>query len=101
MCGLFHRKALQEERLFQRAEELLVRARFFDGLQIELCAGPDDELRLSAVADCGGEAHEIAAVPKWPPCMDIAREEQERIRAIEEVGRVRTHGVFDLDKLLP
>ena len=44
MCGLFYRPALQEERLFQRAEELLIRARFFDGLQVELCAGPDDEL---------------------------------------------------------
>ena len=68
--------------MFQCAEELLIRGRFFDGLEVELCAGPDDELRLPAVADRSGEAHKITAVLEWPPCMDIACEEKERIRAI-------------------
>ena len=44
--GLFHGLALEKNCLFQRAEKLLVRAWFFDGLQIELCAGPHDELRF-------------------------------------------------------
>lgn len=82
VCELFHRPALQEERLFQRAEELLIRARFFDGLQVELCAGPDNELRRPAGADCSGEAHKITAVLEWPPRMDIACEEKKCIRTI-------------------
>ena len=93
VCELFHRPALEEECLFQRAEELLVRAWIFDGLQVELCAGPDDELRFPAGADRGGEAHEITAVPEWPPCVEIACEEKECIRAIEEIGRVRARRV--------
>lgn len=80
--GLFHLPAMQKERLFQRAEELLVRTRFLNGLQIELCAGPDDKLGFPAGADRSGEAHEIAAVPKRTPRMEIACEEKECIRAI-------------------
>ena len=86
--------------MFQRAEELLVRARLFDGLQIKLCAGPNDELGFPARADGGGEAYQIAAMLKWPPRMEIAGQEKECIGAIEEIGRVCAIGLFDLDKFL-
>src|SRR2546425_10537461 len=101
VCGLFHRPALQKERVFQCAEELLVRARFFDGLEVELCAGPDDELGFSSGADRGGEAHEIAAVLEGAPRIEIACKKEKCIRAIQEIGWVCAVGLFDLDKFLP
>ena len=91
---------MQKECLFQRAEELLVWARLFDGLQVELRTGPDDELGIPAGADRGGEAHEITAVPEWAPCIETACKEEECIRAIEKVGRVRDVGLLDIDKFL-
>ena len=101
VCGLFRRLALEKNRLFQRTEELLIRAWFFDGLQVELCAGSDNELGIPAGTDRGGETHEIAAVLEWPPRMEIARQEEKGIRAIEEIGRVCAVGLFNFDKLLP
>ena len=85
---LFHWLALQKNGLFKRPEELLVRARFFDSLQVELCAGSDDELGFPAGADCGGEAHEIVAVLKRAPRVEITCQEELCVRAIEEIGWV-------------
>ena len=91
---------MQKERLFQGTEELLVWTRLFDSLEIELCASPDDELGISSGADRGCKAHEIAAMPERTPCMKIAREKEEGIRAIQEVGRICAVGLFSLDKFL-
>ena len=87
--------------MFQRPEELLVWARFFDSLQVKLCAGSDDELGFPTRADCGGETYEIAAVLEWTPRMEIAREEKECVRAIQEIGWIWTVGLFNFDKLFP
>ena len=98
--GLFHRLALEKNGLLQHTEELLVRTWFFDGLQVELCAGSDDKLGFSAGPDGGGKAHEITAVVERAPCVKIARQEEEGVRAIEEIGRVGAVGLFALDKFL-
>jgi hypothetical protein len=98
---LFHGLALEKNGLFQCPEELLVRAGFFDSLQVELCAGPHDELGFPARANCGSEADEIATVLKWTPRMDIACQEEECVWAIEEIGWVCAVGLFNFDKLLP
>jgi hypothetical protein len=51
------RSCLQEERLLQGTEEHLVGTRFFQGTQVELGAGPYDELGLVALAHGYGHAY--------------------------------------------
>jgi hypothetical protein len=53
----WERSCLQEKCLLQGAEEHLVGARFFQGTQVELGAGPYDELGFVALAYGHGHAY--------------------------------------------
>ena len=79
---------LEKERLLQRAEESLIGRRIFDGSEIVLGAGPDDELRFSTRTDCGGEPDKVSAVIKGSPGAILLRENQQSIVAIHIIGGI-------------